>query len=92
MQVLEELKGAASCAKRPGSVFMLAATEQHMNELSSKARRICQKWQQTRRFQTLEQSLASPDVVLNAVSPLLSELFHKKSGVFMQQSKQLQRQ
>lgn len=70
LQVLEELRQAASSARRPGTVWMLTATSQHLKELDgmqSPAHRTLLKWQQTKRFQMLDPGLATQDLVLNAV-------------------------
>ena len=73
LQLLEELRQAASAAKKPGTVWMITVAGHHLKELeamNSPCYKVFLKWQQTKRFQQLESSLASPDLVLNAVSSL----------------------
>lgn len=77
LQVLDELRQAASSARRPGCVWMLTATAQQLGELQatqSPAHRILQKWQPTKRFKPMDPDQATSDLVLTAVSPHLSLL------------------
>ena len=69
-QVLDELKMAASSARRPGTVWMVTTSGLDLKELESMgsaSHRILLKWQQTRRFQLIDPALATRDLILNAV-------------------------
>lgn len=70
-QILDQLKDAASLAKKPGTVWMITTAEEHLKELQamdSPVHGSFMKWHKTRRFQQLDPALATPDLVLNAVS------------------------